>query len=794
KCLFLMMALLAGTTLSKSYAGDGNGSTGEENVDPTNIKSYDGLKQVVGKIQKAKDLQNLHKEAVGEEDRVKKRKPYNSTTTEIEKITYTNPLLTHLSNFVSLVEDKKIKTPCRLSYRIREQRQGLRSADAKTVYITLTDSIDAVNKQLPDMTTNDPTVYNRWMSGTSWIEISPDKVIAMLGPNYDGEWDYDMNLSEDMENPKFPKYLCIYYWKWIKNEETGVVTGDYYRFSQQVSNSGECWDIFRSDYVDIIKTFLQSVHGLSATEEIKKEVPTQEYEAWEAEYNTAVRDTVISWKNLSEFENYYKTTTNPFIIGANIEIPEDKVADLVWPVGYTLNGGGNKIVGTQPIFATNNGTILNLIAPEGRIATDNNGKAKDCIVKVSGGWRVYDDEGNYASNLSTTLESAVYQLRNNFGYDLSSRQAGKLTPATKLYSAKNKAISGATELTFNVNVTDEGALVYGNGNVVIDNTVVYVEDADITERNINTANVAVPLSDVTQEGDKYTCSKVELKDGANVKEFYMPYSVTTKEVSYVRKATTNKVPVCLPFELNDAVKQTIAKNIKIAVEDVFYYTFRDVQGDVIWFTPLQTVAPNEPCLIAFRDGVSWEKDVNMFEGIPVERVDDTPVITDLKAPTLQWGDNRLFGNYKPKQVFSALLKDQAGNGAAAYCYINGKLKRMEEDLAAGKATTLNQFRSYVILKEDIASPNSLPDSFEIGFVDEDGNEVTGIGSVDADDSGFKAVGGNGVIAISADKACEVKVYTAGGSLAKAVRVEAGRTTLPFSAGMYIVNQTKVVVK
>ena len=108
---------------------------------------------------------------------------------------------------------------------------------------------------------------------------------------------------------------------------------------------------------------------------------------------------------------------------------------------------------------------------------------------------------------------------------------------------------------------------------------------------------------------------------------------------------------------------------------------------------------------------------------------------------------------------------------------------------------LHQFRSYVRHKEDLTA-GTTPKSFRVCLLDENGNEVTGIGSVESDKgaSGFKAMGGNGVIEISADKACEVKVYTASGSLVKAMRVEAGNTTLPFSAGMYIVNQTKVVVK
>ena len=496
----------------------------------------------------------------------------------------------------------------------------------------------------------------------------------------------------------------------------------------------------------------------------------------------------------------YKTLT---ISGDNEFVVTETLA-TEWPADGVIRGNGNKIVNdaNTPLFTHNYGSISGLIAPNGRIASYNESGAqtRDCIVKVtSNEYRAYDDNG--VASKYTKLDDAVYSMREYFGYDAATATAtGKVTSDTKLYKAQNKVASNEPMTDSYVNITSAGKVLYA-GSVSTENTVLYLDDTAVKSDNkdITASNVAVLQREVTdaQTGavtKEYSCKKLELVDGSSRKEFYMPYSVTAAELSYSRTTTTNKVPVCMPFLLGDEVKKLIAENVGTDVSNVFFYTLNKVEDGVVWFTPQSSIGANKPGLIAFKDDVKLDGKKNLFAGLTTSKVEATPDIASLSAAPLNGGDEGLFGNYKPGQVSSVLVQAHAGAGNAAYCYQGGKLVRMKED--ADGSTKLNQFRSYVIMKEPAATPNSLPDSFEIGFVDEDGNEVTGIGSVESgkSDNGFKAVGGNGVIAISADKACEVKVYTAGGSLVKAVRVEAGRTTLPFSAGMYIVNQTKVVVK
>ena len=156
---------------------------------------------------------------------------------------------------------------------------------------------------------------------------------------------------------------------------------------------------------------------------------------------------------------------------------------------------------------------------------------------------------------------------------------------------------------------------------------------------------------------------------------------------------------------------------------------------------------------------------------------------------------RFRGNYKANQTTDDLAETAAayepGVGAGIFGFNNGQLVEMNKDKGR-----MHQFRSFVVFKTDLTRPNEIS-AFRVGFMDEEGNEVTHIKNVSTDrneNSEFKVSGSNGAIEISTDKACDVKVYTTGGALVKAVRVEAGQTSLPVNAGMYIVNKNKVVVK
>ena len=77
----------------------------------------------------------------------------------------------------------------------------------------------------------------------------------------------------------------------------------------------------------------------------------------------------------------------------------------------------------------------------------------------------------------------------------------------------------------------------------------------------------------------------------------------------------------------------------------------------------------------------------------------------------------------------------------------------------------------------------------------EGGNTTGLDAVTgADTNSFNVKGGNNTINITADKSQKVNIYTVGGALVKTTTVESGSTSIPVSAGMYIVNGKKVVVK
>lgn len=654
------------------------------------------------------------------------------------------------------------------------------------------------------------------MDGSSWKQIDPSKVKEMLDESFNGDYIYEMNLGDE-NNPKYPKYVRFYYWKRTKNEETGAVTGAYAIYtSSAITDTENALDIFGSAYTDEINTFLNSSHGLYVVEETKKTVETEEYKNWEKLYKEVQAATATAKANLDNFDDYYKISTNPFIIAANIEVPTEDKANLVWPADRTLNGGNNMISGNLPLFNTNNGTITNLIAPDGHIAENNKGTAKACIIKVDDEtYRVYDTTGKDADY--ATLEQAIYRMRNNFGYSLADDgnggvvgATGAVTDATKLYEAKyiDAAHKDKGIYTFHVNI-GETDFIYNkaaaqaanrlpNGIKRDNNNVIYINNTDAKEKTNDWTNVAIRNS-ATEE--TYTCQNITLADGEGTDEFYVPLKFTAKNLTYKREFKSYIFTVCLPFKLTESMKTNLAT--KAGSKNITYYTFKEVDGKTVWFNPISEVEANTPCVIAFDKTVTNPGVI--FDGISLGDIDIASTSeASLAVKPTNSDKYTFFGNYKHGQYAPDLANASTqGVGSNIYAFQNGNVVLVpyeettnDDGTITRKGSRLHQFRSYIRLEEDLLNPGATPNSFNIGLLDEDGNVVTGIESVESgkEANGFKAVGGNSAIEISTDKACEVKVYTASGSLVKAVHVEAGNTTLPFGAGMYIVNQTKVVVK
>lgn len=116
---------------------------------------------------------------------------------------------------------------------------------------------------------------------------------------------------------------------------------------------------------------------------------------------------------------------------------------------------------------------------------------------------------------------------------------------------------------------------------------------------------------------------------------------------------------------------------------------------------------------------------------------------------------RFRGNYKPGQTTDNVTLAAGNMGSYVYSFKDGGLVKLNEN------ARINQFRSFVIYSSDLTKENQEA-NLRARFMDEEGNEVTHIENVNTDrneNSGFKVSGSNGAIEISAEKACDVKVYT-----------------------------------
>ena len=487
------------------------------------------------------------------------------------------------------------------------------------------------------------------------------------------------------------------------------------------------------------------------------------------------------------------TTLN---ITNDITVPAiNALATQTWPAGYTIEGNYHTVSGTDtgnnPLFNANNGTIYNLVAVNGRIAKTNNGNVDNCIVKTAEGYRVYSE--NAYTNAGADIKDAVYQKRDIFGCDLTNQKVGQVNDNNKLYKASYASAANKTKQLFYVNIDNARQIIDGNNlvNYPTENAFIYVEDNNVPA--IETENVvangvcknAVIVDGLKQVGEKMV----------NTAEFYIPTDFKVENLKYARNLKTDVATVCMPFAFTEDVKAQINNKLTNGNE-VYYYSLREINQSTqtIWFGYKSNINANEPAVLAFtKDCVPG----NIFDGLTNLEFKSTEGATLGLAATNDVNDTkkRFRGNYKANQTTDDLAETAAayepGVGAGIFGFNNGQLVEMNKDKGR-----MHQFRSFVVFQINWTKPNEIS-AFRVGFMDEEGNEVTHIKNVNTDrneNSEFKVSGSNGSIEISTDKACDVKVYTTGGALVKAVRVEAGQTSLPVNAGMYIVNKNKVVVK
>lgn len=501
-----------------------------------------------------------------------------------------------------------------------------------------------------------------------------------------------------------------------------------------------------------------------------------EYTDWETEYNR-----LTNLKTQTETSLKEASSVKTYTITKDITVTDKDLNEKTWPATYTLNGDCYHISlnnQSDALFAANAGTIKNLISTDGSIAVRNTGDGyvDNCIFKATDGtYRVYTDNARTEFN---NIETAIYSKRNSFGYDLTNSIATKVTDTNKLYAASYASAANKTKQSFYVNINENNITGYTSTKYPTNNAFIYVEDE---------VPVTITTENVVANG---VCQNAKIVEGKDEPEFYIPTNFTAANLNYDRDLKTDVVSVCLPFALTDDIKNTINEKLKKdgSNNEMYYYNYKRVNKTTktVWFGRLSNIDANTPGVLAFTTKCIPGKIFNGLTNVnfvSTEGADLALTATD----DVDDQAKRFRGNYKPYQQVANVVQAAGNIGSDVYSFKDNILVKLNEN------ARINQFRSFIVYTMDLTQEANL----RVRFMDEEGNEVTHIENVSTDrneNSGFKVSGSNGAIEISAEKACDVKVYTTGGALVKAVRVEAGQTSLPVNAGMYIVNKNKVVVK
>lgn len=492
---------------------------------------------------------------------------------------------------------------------------------------------------------------------------------------------------------------------------------------------------------------------------------TLSYKAEYDKYLTAKNSYDTKEGTLGEFSDIKVLALSQDITVANAS----DFSGLTLPAGVTLDGGNYSITGlsSTPLLAENKGEVVNLIV-DGSFAAKNNGYADKVIAKANGKVRLY------LENVATDYADAIALVNANngvYGYDVKAEKIAPVTDANKLYTATYYTADNKGGETFYVNITGEN-IVSKDSYDTENNQFIYINDSRIAKGTITQKNVVV----------NGVCSTARIVEGSNTAEFYIPADFTAENLSYDRAINSDVASICLPFTLD---------NKSFGDKEVYFYGYKgvDLDSKTVWFSKKATAEANKPCVLAFAKDTKPGKIFNELKNVQFKSTVGEELALYPTDQALGESGKRFRGNYKPGQSTGDLAQAAGNLGSEVYGFQNGKLVLLNEQ------ARINQFRSFVIYSVNITK--SAGAMLKAGFLDEDGDDVTAVESVNADrndNGGVKAVGGNGVIEISADKACNVKVYTVGGTFVKSVNVEAGNTSLPVNAGLYIVNKNKVVVK
>lgn len=568
----------------------------------------------------------------------------------------------------------------------------------------------------------------------------------------------------------------------------GVVNGikeAFFRYKSQLSGNVETSDGYAASSVKTIVAVFDLVNvGRSVIPLYLEENPgyTEQkaiVDAKEEELNQA--------KSELEQAAGFKTLR----LTGNLEFGDSEdqqvVGEWTLPAGYTIDGNYYTISGTgtdgATLLVTNNGTIKNLVVSTGMIAAENTGKVTNSIARIAtGNYATYNAAGTMKENIAS-LEDAAYELKDVYGYNIGTKAIEKAASTNRVYVAHYANATHKDVYDFKVNIGANGKVVYdkakaetngfADGEMSLQNAVLYIDGVDANTKVEKNVALKVDGSSI------YTCAEVEMSEGENTSEFYIPLNFTATKLNYTRKVSKDMASVCFPFALTSDMKS------KLGIKT--YHQFKDVDAtaNTMWFSERSSIEANSPAVITFANEGNTVDFSKYTDGIQFTA---TTSNADLGSTNSNTGKRLFYGNYKATQRPDDLSQTH-GNGAFVYGVQNGRLVKM------ASTAWLDQFRSYVVYEGDLTKENAAP-SFRIGLLDENDNEiVTAVESVSADKNGsFKVMGGNNAIEVSTEKACDVKVYTVNGTLVKSVQVEAGNTSLPVKAGMYVVNGTKVIVK
>lgn len=529
-----------------------------------------------------------------------------------------------------------------------------------------------------------------------------------------------------------------------------------------------------------LETLLDKIPQIEETKTVVKDNP--QYKYWTDEVARLQGLTTPYVERIALAEKSLKSIS----IENDLVIADVNFADKTWPADYTIKGNYHVISGSgatgAALFNRNEGNIENLVVSTGFIAKTNTGVISNCIERVAvGNYATYNAAGTKKENIAS-LEDAAYELKDVYGYNIATKTVEKAAPTNRVYVAHYANATHKDVYDFKVNIDANGKVVYdkekaktngfADGEMSLQNAVLYIDGVDANTKVEKNVALKVDGSSI------YTCAEVEMTEGTGTSEFYIPLNFTATTLNYKRTVTKDMASVCFPFALTSDMKE------KLGIKS--YHQFKDVDAttNTMWFSERSSIEANSPAVITFASEGNTV-DFSKYTGIQFTA---TTSNADLGSTNSNTGKRLFYGNYKATQK-SDDLSQAHGNGAFVYGVQNGRLVKM------ASTAWLDQFRSYVVYEGDLTKENAAP-SFRIGLLDENDNEiVTAVESVSADKNGsFKVMGGNNAIEVSTEKACDVKVYTVNGTLVKSVQVEAGNTSLPVKAGMYVVNGTKVIVK